>query len=161
VSLKHTSSSSGANETKLAIVTYMKGNQGKCSKSKKRTGAKKGMDFRFNLMQYLHSEDDIQHVVTTVRSLRSETVRHFNICLAQTCPSTFWPFTNLEFQINFQLWCLQGLLPNAYLWKGSFPWVMRPGSEAYHSPPTSAEVKRTWVYTSTPPPSIRFHGVVL
>jgi hypothetical protein len=25
-----------------------------------------------------------------------------------------------------------------------------PGSEADHSPPTSAEVKKTWVYTSTP-----------
>jgi hypothetical protein len=26
-----------------------------------------------------------------------------------------------------------------------------PGREADHSPPTSAEVKKTWVYTSTPP----------
>jgi hypothetical protein len=38
-------------------------------------------------------------------------------------------------------------------------WVMaalssglkRPGREADHSPPTSGEVKKTWVYTSTPP----------
>jgi hypothetical protein len=28
--------------------------------------------------------------------------------------------------------------------------VKRPGREADHSPPTSAEVKKTWVYTSTP-----------
>jgi hypothetical protein len=29
---------------------------------------------------------------------------------------------------------------------GSFP-----GGKADHSPPTSAEVKNTWIYTSTPP----------
>jgi hypothetical protein len=34
---------------------------------------------------------------------------------------------------------------------GSFPEVKRPGREGNHSPPTSAEVKKTWVYTSTPP----------
>jgi hypothetical protein len=37
--------------------------------------------------------------------------------------------------------------------------VKRPGSEADHSPPSSAEVKNAWSYTSTPP--IRLHGVVL
>jgi hypothetical protein len=30
-------------------------------------------------------------------------------------------------------------------------WVKRQGHEADHSPPTSAEVKKTWTYTSTPP----------
>jgi hypothetical protein len=44
------------------------------------------------------------------------------------------------------------------------PWalslgVKRPGREADHSPPSSAEVKNAWSYTSTPP--IRLHGVVL
>jgi hypothetical protein len=34
---------------------------------------------------------------------------------------------------------------------GSFPGVKRPGREADHSPPTSAEVKKMWTYTSTPP----------
>jgi hypothetical protein len=29
------------------------------------------------------------------------------------------------------------------------PGVKRKGREADHSPPTSAEVKKTWVYTST------------
>jgi hypothetical protein len=29
--------------------------------------------------------------------------------------------------------------------------VKRPGHEADHSPPVSAEVKKTWIYTSTPP----------
>jgi hypothetical protein len=36
--------------------------------------------------------------------------------------------------------------------------VERQGREADHSPPTSAEVKKTWIYTSTP---IRLHGVAL
>jgi hypothetical protein len=30
------------------------------------------------------------------------------------------------------------------------PWVKRPGHEANHLPPSSAEVKNTWSYTSTP-----------
>jgi hypothetical protein len=29
-------------------------------------------------------------------------------------------------------------------------WVKRPGHEADHSPPTSAEVKNAWSYISTP-----------
>jgi hypothetical protein len=37
--------------------------------------------------------------------------------------------------------------------------VKRPGHEADHSPPSSAEVKNAWNYTSTPP--IRLYGVVL
>jgi hypothetical protein len=36
--------------------------------------------------------------------------------------------------------------------------VKWPGSETDHSPPTSTEVKKMWVYTSTP---IRLHGIVL
>jgi hypothetical protein len=37
--------------------------------------------------------------------------------------------------------------------------VMRPGREDDHSPPSSAEVKNAWSYTSTSP--IHLHGVVL
>jgi hypothetical protein len=37
--------------------------------------------------------------------------------------------------------------------------VKWPGREADHSPPTSADVKNAWSYTSAPP--IRLHGVVL
>jgi hypothetical protein len=33
---------------------------------------------------------------------------------------------------------------------GSFPGGKRPGREVDHSPPTSAEVKKMWIYTSTP-----------
>jgi hypothetical protein len=31
------------------------------------------------------------------------------------------------------------------------PGVKRPRREVDHSPPTSAEVKKMWIYTSTPP----------
>jgi hypothetical protein len=37
--------------------------------------------------------------------------------------------------------------------------IKRPGREAYHSPPSSAEVKNAWSYTSILP--IRLHGEVL
>jgi hypothetical protein len=37
--------------------------------------------------------------------------------------------------------------------------VKRPGREADHSPPSSAEAKNAWSYTSIS--SIRLHGVVL
>jgi hypothetical protein len=36
--------------------------------------------------------------------------------------------------------------------------VKQPGSEADHSPPTSSEVKKTWIHISTPP--IYLHGIV-
>jgi hypothetical protein len=36
---------------------------------------------------------------------------------------------------------------------GFFDGVKRPGREADNSVPTSAEVKKTWIYTSTPPKS--------
>jgi hypothetical protein len=42
---------------------------------------------------------------------------------------------------------------------GSFTGDKVPGREADHSPPSSAEVKNAWSYTSTP--LIRLHGVVL
>jgi hypothetical protein len=44
-----------------------------------------------------------------------------------------------------RLWGPPNFLSNGYRW------VKRPGREADHSPPAIAEVKKTWVYTSTPP----------
>jgi hypothetical protein len=46
-------------------------------------------------------------------------------------------------------------------WVSGFisPGVKQPGREADHSPRSSAEVKYSWSFTSTPP--IRLHGVVL
>jgi hypothetical protein len=39
------------------------------------------------------------------------------------------------------------------------PGVKRVGRVADQSPPNNGEVKKTWIYTSTPP--IRLHGLVL
>jgi hypothetical protein len=44
--------------------------------------------------------------------------------------------------------------------RGFFRGVKQLGRDADHSPPTSAEVKKTWIYAS-PPPQICLHGVVL
>jgi hypothetical protein len=46
-----------------------------------------------------------------------------------------------------------GVHPTSYTMGtgGSFQGVKRPGREADHSPPTSAEVKKTWIYTFIPP----------
>jgi hypothetical protein len=38
------------------------------------------------------------------------------------------------------------------------PAVKRPGREADHSPPASAEVKKTWIYTSIPAHSLPFYS---
>jgi hypothetical protein len=46
-----------------------------------------------------------------------------------------------------------GVHPTSYkMGTGGFsPEVKRQGREADHSPPTSAEVKKMWIYTTTPP----------
>jgi hypothetical protein len=46
-----------------------------------------------------------------------------------------------------------GVHPTSYKMdtEGSFPGVKRQGREADHSPPTNAEFKKMWIYTSTPP----------
>jgi hypothetical protein len=41
------------------------------------------------------------------------------------------------------------LLSKGY--RGLSPELKRPGREADHSPPNNAEVKKMWIYTSTPP----------
>jgi hypothetical protein len=58
--------------------------------------------------------------------------------------------------ISFSLHVVQtgsGVHPTSYTMGtgSSFPRVKRPGREADHSPPTSAGVKKMWIYTSTPP----------
>jgi hypothetical protein len=48
------------------------------------------------------------------------------------------------------LWGPPNLLFYGHRWLFP-PGVKRQGREPDHSPPTSAEVKKTWIYTSTPP----------
>jgi hypothetical protein len=48
-----------------------------------------------------------------------------------------------------RLWGPPNLLSNEY--QGLSLGVKRPGREADHSPPASAEVNKMWIYTSTPP----------
>jgi hypothetical protein len=48
-----------------------------------------------------------------------------------------------------RLWGPSNLLSNGY--RGLSLGVKRPGREADHSLPASAEVKKMWIYTSTPP----------
>jgi hypothetical protein len=50
----------------------------------------------------------------------------------------------------YWFWGSPSLLYNGYRWTLS-PGIKRPGREADYSPQTSAEVKNTWIYTSTPP----------
>jgi hypothetical protein len=48
-----------------------------------------------------------------------------------------------------RLWGPPSLLYNGY--RGLSPGVKRPGLQADHSPPASAEVKKMWIYTSSSP----------
>jgi hypothetical protein len=67
------------------------------------------------------------------------------------------PITSSFYSIEFShLRVVQtgsGVHPTSYTLGsgGCFPGVKRPGREADHSSPTSAEVKEMWIYTSTPP----------
>jgi hypothetical protein len=45
---------------------------------------------------------------------------------------------SIQTPIQWELWALS-------------PGVKWQGSKANHSPPTSAKVNKTWIYTSTPP----------
>jgi hypothetical protein len=67
-----------------------------------------------------------------------------------------WEDTHENFAFN-KWWAPPSFLQNEY-W-GLFPVAKAAGREADHSPPSSAEVKNAWSYTSTPP--IRLHDVLL
>ena len=63
-------------------------------------------------------------------------------------------FASLQGKIFFSFWKCPGILwgstslqLNGY--HGSLPLVNRPGRDADHSPPSSAEVRNDWSYTST------------
>jgi hypothetical protein len=50
-----------------------------------------------------------------------------------------------------QPWDPSNLLSSGYRGRGLSPGGKRQGLEAYHSPPSSVEVNRTWIYTTTAP----------
>jgi hypothetical protein len=61
------------------------------------------------------------------------------------------PVVSINFSSPFRpdrLWGSPSLVSNGY--RGFFPGVKRPGREADHSPPGSAEAKKMWIHTSTP-----------
>jgi hypothetical protein len=58
-----------------------------------------------------------------------------------------------EFSLLHVVHTGSGVHPTCYQWvPGALsPVVKRPGRESDHSPAASAEVKKMWIYTSTPP----------
>jgi hypothetical protein len=72
------------------------------------------------------------------------------------------PDRGWEFSLHYHVQTGSGANPTSYLMgtRGSFPGVLKwPGCEADHSPPSIAEVKSAWIYTSTRP--IYRQGAVL
>jgi hypothetical protein len=61
--------------------------------------------------------------------------------------------STLEFPTDDNFQTGSGVNPTSYTMGtgSSFPGVKRPGSEADHSSPNGAEVKKMWIYTATPP----------
>jgi hypothetical protein len=68
--------------------------------------------------------------------------------LGGSIPGRDWEFHPSPPLGPHRLWCPSSLLSNDY--QGLFPWgEKRPWREADHSPPSSAEVRNAWNYTST------------
>jgi hypothetical protein len=69
---------------------------------------------------------------------------------------------NILFSISFRPALGPTQTPIQRVPGGPFPrGAQRQRREADHCPPTSVEVKKTWIYTLTPPYAIRLHGAVL
>lgn len=102
---------------------------------------------RNNLMKViLHT--DIKSVVCMVPSLRTGWTR-FRIQAREKYFSLFSETSRLSLRPN---------QPPINGHRGSFQVVQRPGRNVYRWPPSSAEVKKTWSYASTPTPSWRGQG---
>jgi hypothetical protein len=69
--------------------------------------------------------------------------------IGRSIPGSGWEFHSSPPSPG-RIWSPPSLLCNGY--QRFFPYkVKRPGREADHSPPSSAEVKNAWYYTSIPP----------
>jgi len=81
------------------------------------------------------------------------TVRHFIANITQRGLEPVWQYQPCNTQGLVDPWQGQGLFSSSplrpnLLW-GS--WVKRPGREADNSPPSNADVKNAWSYTSITP----------
>ncbi|PNF16143.1 hypothetical protein B7P43_G03299 [Cryptotermes secundus] len=66
-------------------------------------------------------------------------------------PEGSYSWLGQEFSLLQVVQPSSGVLPTSYTMGAgsSFPGVKRPVREADHSPPTSAEIKKTWINIST------------
>jgi hypothetical protein len=92
------------------------------------------------LLIYIGSRDSTVSIVTGYRlddrGGRVQVLVGSRIFSSPNHPDWFWGPPSL-----LSMWVLGALTPG----------VKRPEREADHSPPTSAEVKKTWIYTSAQP----------
>jgi hypothetical protein len=72
--------------------------------------------------------------------------------LDNRCSRVRFPGGTGNFSLHHRVQNGSGAHPASYPMdnRGSFPGVKRPGREADHSPPSSAEVKNAWSYNSAP-----------
>jgi hypothetical protein len=88
---------------------------------------------------------------------------HDNICMYYDTSEIFFQMSSLRFCVHHCPWCSFIADINPLLWCQSHYKKEQPGYLppliSLHSTQTSAEVKKTWIYTSHS--STRLHGVVL
>jgi hypothetical protein len=114
---------------------------------------------KINQTKYPSIYDNKACMVFSDNSPLSSLRREYSLRKSPRCMCAHAPFQNLmqlkEFSSRLQTGF--GAHPSSYpMGTGAFsPAVKQSRPEADHSPRTSAEVKKTWAYTSTPPSSWR------
>jgi hypothetical protein len=80
-------------------------------------------------------------------------VKNFLFSTSSTEGSEFEYCQGQEFSLLHVVQTVSGVHPASYPMGivAFFPGIKRTGREADYSSPTSAEVKKTWIYTSTSP----------
>jgi hypothetical protein len=75
-----------------------------------------------------------------------------DLSLNRSRPATGWKTERSQFESHTVCIPFRPALESTRSAPGAlFPGIKRQGPEAAYSPPTSAEVNKTWIYTSTPP----------